>query len=756
MRKILYIIMFLHTLSSFGQLEMRGNTIFTPAQEKAFKERYANPEQSFPLTQKGFSNEVGNIKLGASEFFHDFSTGGVGHDRGGWYPTSDMVIDGSSTNPFQPYGDNYSVFPRQLYNIHFAALDAYATGDVPKAMAVFRELAHLANRSHLDFSNQTVFDRTKMSFENPVFYAAAKMQQYRVSYALIFDLVKNTKYYQDNKITVNSWFKDAADYFKAVIDNNLDYWVMSGDWHSDSGITPRTGNLNDFYTYYDATGNTGYNEVGDFQFNTVNNRAWRLISFVGGYGYSFGENNYIDWAFDLFKFTLKIGQFPDNTFMEHVRSDSYNGGAVPDKELGIDYTWETYMGLTKMALENEVAVERGLLPSDHRGRYFDYSTSIGTDEMFTSYTYTSTSGGPKSLKGGLINLSKYYTQEFQRYNTNGELISPTEQTFSLITAMANTYYEDKELENFYLFNRQANYPPANSRNRAFGVRPSNFGIGIGVGAASGGIVGYGKVYGSYSNMVGIPDAEAVNVGTADKTLTLSDFGKWHYTTGSPTLVVPNVAGNGNVATFQPISENGTITIVPDAGVTFHGNGITSGFQVREKNIGSIKKLFDNNYSVVGNVVPYTAPYQSNNIFPNGNAASQNDANSTNGWSVDGCSVSSVAVANKGNVIEATDTDASSGYDYISYAVPIDNGDTYTVSFDYRVITSGNGTIGLQYWTGVTTSPTVDFNLDGNWHVETFSVTTNDTSMGMRFYTSKYSTVSSGNSIQIDNIVIEKQ
>ena len=96
-------------------MPFRGNLIFTNIQENIHVERFNNQNNSLPSNLKGYNNDVGFIKRGGLEFIKDLELG-VGNDTGGWYPTANMVVDGGSSNPFQPFGSNYGL-PRKLYNM---------------------------------------------------------------------------------------------------------------------------------------------------------------------------------------------------------------------------------------------------------------------------------------------------------------------------------------------------------------------------------------------------------------------------------------------------------------------------------------------------------------------------------------------------------------------------------------------------------------------------------------------------------------
>lgn len=490
MRKLTYIVILFCGIC-FAQ-DFRGNLLFTLEQGEEVKERYNSHKNSIPLILNGYSNEIGEIKRGAKEFFKDVEDLGPGNHRGIWNPTSTMVINGSGSNPFQPFGSGYGK-ARRLFNIHFAAIDAYATGNDYKAELVLKTLLSYTANPNLDFSNETVFDRSNRSYQNPVFMVAAKMNSLYDSYQLIHELVRDSPYHQANKATIHNWFGEFAEYCKGIIDSNFAYWWLGNDWRLETPKNMRSSGTDNYFAAFDNLG-SGLFECSDTQINTVNNRLQRVWSYLYRYGLGFENQTYTDLHWDNFKYTIKIGFFADGTSNEMARSNSYNGATTPAANLGVDYTWEMMYGLVTDAHRHEVAVEKGFIPISERGKYFEYETPIGSDEMISNYTgYGSTSGGLKGIKSALYNLYNYYDGTFDRYNSDGNPVNGDELTLSLVTAMANTYYNDPKLRDFWRFNTDKGLPSHNKDHRSFAVKPSSFGIGIGEGAAVGGLMPYADV-----------------------------------------------------------------------------------------------------------------------------------------------------------------------------------------------------------------------------------------------------------------------
>lgn len=144
------------------------------------------------------------------------------------------------------------------------------------------------------------------------------------------------------------------------------------------------------------------------------------------------------------------------------------------------------------------------------------------------------------------------------------------------------------------------------------------------------------------------------------------------------------------------------------------------------------------------------------IFPLGNAASSDDANSTGTWAAltAGGTISSVFVSGRGYVlqIESTTADASQG---AQISVTIENGVTYEVSWDYRVLTYVSSTQASRAWIGFTTAPLHTFETDGTWRTKVETVTANSTTGIIRQYSTRFAGAGA-NIIQIDNMTIIEQ
>lgn len=191
---------------------------------------------------------------------------------------------------------------------------------------------------------------------------------------------------------------------------------------------------------------------------------WDTITFFYSIALESNNTEVIHWTREYFKAAIKYGLFPDGTWWEMIRSVEYNS------------TKGVFYGTISLGAMVEIAhldAMTNLYPND---RLYDYETTEGilngsTNLTVGGYVGSSTTDGttPKSLKTFIKGQSKYLRSSanggwndtrFFRKST-GALV-PIDPTGvyqpSVQTAIANIYYKDPELENFYKYNQSAGYP----------------------------------------------------------------------------------------------------------------------------------------------------------------------------------------------------------------------------------------------------------------------------------------------------------
>lgn len=149
-------------------------------------------------------------------------------------------------------------------------------------------------------------------------------------------------------------------------------------------------------------------------------------------------------------------------------------------------------------------------------------------------------------------------------------------------------------------------------------------------------------------------------------------------------------------------------------------------------------------------------FTTGNIVAKGNAGSEcsGNADSTTGWVPgSGAVLSSIYVDGIGYVIQGVRSPNASSRLY--FLQTVENGASYEVTYTYRMLEYYQGGCGAYNWQGVTTSPSVAYNIDGQWHTITHNVTTTSTTLETRYYIASSSTGSGHNILQIRDLKIVK-
>ncbi len=542
----------------FGQtLTIGGNGMVTPPQKVEILKRWNNLTGTFPTTQTGYSNTGQEIKDGAATFRLDVITNGVA-DRGryNWMYSGSGAIPNSNT--YSP-STVWSPCGTCKQNIHYAAWEAYLNDDTALALAVWGELYAVASDDNLDYSNggsarsggepprnnpthgtatRYVYTGQANNDSHPFFILASKMEQYLHTYGIIYDLIKNDATFQSQEQFVNWWFKDYADLMYDNCQNRFDQYLgpkstwqnFSNDWRNSSPYSG-AGN-NQTHAYFNSSGSTGFYRIGTLQSGSWSNRMWDKIAYVGAFGTYFNDATYQTWAFDAFKGFLQTGVFADGTPSEWYRS--YGGPNLSEVTKGMDYISTTMMHITAMAHNHAVAVYNGFPGVTDLGKFYDYSTSEGTDERCTAYAAASTSGGNKSILSVLKHVRLYYLSGANggyadnRYNENGYAYNLTSSgrnmTRPLPAAMANQYYNDQDLKDWYLMETSLGYRQADTDVSAQNFRPSDMGESWGKAGAMGASFGQGLLEGITFSTQAPPAGRLRTARLGDKNIRIKSAG----------------------------------------------------------------------------------------------------------------------------------------------------------------------------------------------------------------------------------------
>ena len=142
-----------------------------------------------------------------------------------------------------------------------------------------------------------------------------------------------------------------------------------------------------------------------------------------------------------------------------------------------------------------------------------------------------------------------------------------------------------------------------------------------------------------------------------------------------------------------------------------------------------------------------------NLFPTGSAASPmpDEANSFGTWSAITATRSVVTGGYDGTYAIKGEM-SSGGNGRIEIDITVTSGVSYNVSYYYKVTGVTTRTPGVEQWLGVVTSPTSLWTEDNTWYAQDFDVTTNSTTMKLRFYVDRSEGTGTG-TILVDKVIV---
>ena len=475
---ILPILLFFFSTSVLAQ-NIVGQAIFTPSQLRELNNRIDNQSTEYWSNGNGYYGDGLALFNGAETFLTQERGTGFYANEFDWfsypYSLNQNMEPRPGANPSK--GSGYSN-DRSIENIHDAAVlsivwkgrsDIVSFAGVTQskdlhskdlAENIMDVLVRRASDPELDWKNRNKFKSNGGPAYNPMFMLYAKMGKYLNSYACIYQQLPNNAQFS----LVETWFKDSVDYGYEIMGNLFQNVMGQANRYPpladksvllpSQGISPNviyTAKNFQPYTWYDNN-NNGYNSISYLQAILLNNRVWDTVSMIGSYGIMFNNSPYRDYEKNMIHFYLEVGVFPDNTLNEWYRSYS----TIPEQ--GISYAYTTLWHIVSGGLKHAVAVHNGLpnVGTD-LGEILDYTTSRGTNEIFSTNNYvgTSTSGGSKSIEGMLVNISKYFRTAANggwsdvRYAQNTNRIRFEKKPIGPLFAFANTYYDNPIFKDFY-------------------------------------------------------------------------------------------------------------------------------------------------------------------------------------------------------------------------------------------------------------------------------------------------------------------
>jgi len=410
--------------------ETTNNYLFTNEAKNTLKERF---ETNY-ITGSGFTSDFKEIKDGLSQFL-------------------------ASPSMYRPIFGSDPIISSDGKALHMTALYAYAMDDVEIANVIAEEILNT-------FINNSLADpfwttSPNFSTDNSLFIQSAKIKKLKDSYYLTKD-IQNTLTDEEHE-TIKKWLSDYKDLVWAWAKPRFEgYWGK--DWQNvgfttffPEGLYP--SGVADPYPLKDSNGNNMVSYGMSWAQNSFNNRAIDNIAYLHSWAVTNEDLTLEHYCREYFKNTIRYGVFSDGTFWELIRN------TPNDNTLGVFYTNVSLTGLVYMA---HIDALHNHFPDD---KLYDFKTTEGILNGSTNLTVDPYLGGStsdceteKSLKTLIIGQSKYLRNSLDggwndiRFNNNLPMSTVNKRQNSVIAAIANLYYKDQNLSDYYLYNTAIGYP----------------------------------------------------------------------------------------------------------------------------------------------------------------------------------------------------------------------------------------------------------------------------------------------------------
>jgi len=418
------------------QFLAQGQSVYTSSARLQLQLRFDNGY----VTGSGFSDDITRAINGKDSFLAAPSTG---------RPT---------------YGDTFGInSSRQI--IHYAALFAYAYNDVTVANAVMSEFLATVNAN--DMSDPFWATAPNFGIDWDLWLQSASMKKMKKSYELLKDL--QTTLNASELTQIETFINDYAAHAQVWIDAYYDVYWGAG-WET-NGISSFLGeNLysptdvsNTSFPIEDVNGDPVLEYTVAGAQNNFNNRIASTVSFLHSWSIYESNSTYENLTREWFKNCIRYALWPDGTFFELQRNkNTFNINA-----LGVLYSFSTLSEMVQMAHFDAMAQN---YPND---KLYDFETTEGLVNGSTNITTNPYLGGSttdgttlKSLKTFILGQAKYYNGGWspQRYYGGSplDMTGTSERDYSIPQAVANLYYKDQDIEDFYKYNSAAGYPTKDS------------------------------------------------------------------------------------------------------------------------------------------------------------------------------------------------------------------------------------------------------------------------------------------------------
>lgn len=415
------------------------NLLFTAKAKQELKNRFENGY----VTGTGFNNDIAQVITQKDNF----------------------ILNPSEFRPM--YGENGTVTNSRQW-MHTTAVYAYAMDDVSLANIVASEILATVNANNLDTPFWTTSDTLRWDAEHSLMIQTADIHKMKKSLKLLSNI--QTVLTASNIDAVNDFFVTFSNLAYAGISSRINFYL--GDTWVDTGVTkfepeglyPTLNGVATPNPVQDANGDDITEITIAWAQDIYNNRQWDIISYIHDVAIDYGNLEQEIWSRKFVKSFIKYAVFPDGTMAELWRNRD------TDPTLGVFYSYITLSGIINMA---HVDALYGHFPND---RLYDYSTADGIINGSTNLTASPFVGGSttdgvtqKSLLTVLKAQSNYLRSSVDggwndlRFfkasdNTLTALSTVNTRQPSVIPAIANLYYKNQDLEDWYLYNTSVGYP----------------------------------------------------------------------------------------------------------------------------------------------------------------------------------------------------------------------------------------------------------------------------------------------------------
>ncbi|MRI00188.1 hypothetical protein GH721_06515 [Kriegella sp. EG-1] len=404
--------------------------LFTAQAKTILQQRFDNEY----VTGPGFTSDFTRIKEALPSFLAN--------------PSQYRPVFGSDPN-----------IPSEGEILHMAALYAYAMNHEEVANVVATEILTtlIENKLSDPFWNTN----PNFSAENDLFIQTAKVKKIKDSYYFI-KIIQNILT-DSEKLLITNWLAEYKDLVWAWAKPRLEgYW--GNNWQNvglttflPEGLYP--SGIADAYPIKDSNGNAITDYGMSWAQDHFSNRTIDNITYLHAWAVTNNDGELEHYCREYVKNVIKYGTFSDGTFWELIRNDS------SDNTRGVYYTNVSLTGIVYMA---HIDAMSNNFPND---RLYDFTTTIGIENWSTNLTQNPYPGGSttdgltqKSIKTLLIGQSKYLRTAANggwadlRFNNGSSMSTVNKRQNSVLAAIANLYYKEQELKQYYMYDTSVGYP----------------------------------------------------------------------------------------------------------------------------------------------------------------------------------------------------------------------------------------------------------------------------------------------------------